>query len=210
MRPVVGWFFLFFCFADAETNDAQATIAATASAAASSPQRAERSFVPSVRGMSLGFLRRAQVLVSELLEAVAAARACAEREQARTKEEQRRGLGHARRRRRRATVADASGRRLFVARADAAEADERDAAEERPPRKSGLRDGGRRNLAAVADRAGNVAEVYSLDLAAALRERRVGGRRRIRRAALLRGLRGADLLLRGVGGGRAVLGRGRL
>src|SRR5215213_1443424 len=195
MRPVVGWLFLFFCFADAETNEAQATIAATASAAASIPRRAERSFVPSVRSMSLDLLRRrAQGLIGELLEAVAASGARAEREQARAEEKKRRGLGHSRRRRRRRRRV--VGRRVVVARADAAETDERDAAEERPPGQSGLRDGRPRNLAAVADGAGNVAEVNGLDLAAALRERRVGGRRRILRAArLLRDLLRAARLL---------------
>src|SRR5207253_10037005 len=148
-------------------------IAAMASAAARRLARAERSFVPSCRSMSLDLLRRhSHGLFSEPLEAVAAACACAEREQAGAEQEQRRGLGHARRRR-------LWGRRLLrrrrrVARADAAQAYERDAAEQRPPGQAGLRYLHRRNLAAVADRSGNVAEVNGLYVAAALRERRVG------------------------------------
>src|SRR5947209_2713572 len=191
MRPVVGcWLFLFFCLART-SNVRKEVQARSATRAARATARAEESFVLLGLSMSLDLLRRARDRRRrfELPAAVAAARARAEREQAGAEEQERHRFGNRRPRRRR-TADDALRRLVVAARADAGHADERDA-EQGPPGEAALRRGGdQRNLAAVADRAGHVAEVNRLHLAAALRERRVGGGRglgAVRRLLRLRG-----------------------
>src|SRR3954468_12599895 len=147
MRPVVGCaFFLFFCFL------ASAPVVRRSAAQAASTTRAAKAALG--RGICLDLLRRcAEVQLFGLPAAVAAAGARADGEQARAEEEERDRLwhgvvGYVGRRRGR-------GRRV-AAGADAAHTDERDA-DERPPREAALRNfRGRRNLAAVADRAGHV------------------------------------------------------
>src|ERR1700749_952577 len=207
MRPVVicCWFFLFFCLACAsnERSDVQASIATTA-AAASTRAGVKKSLAPLSLSMRVSdLLRRGGVhLFFEQLATVSASRARAEREQTRTEEEQRRRLRRCRRRGRRAAHDALRRVVVMIGRADARAADYGNA-RARPPREAARRDVRYGNLAAVADRAGYVAEVNSLHVTAALRKRTVG--RCGRRARSLRGL------LRGGGlrGGRRLLLRGR-
>src|SRR5205814_8749813 len=126
----------------------------------------KESFVPLSFGMRSDLPpRRVQSFFFELPGPVASARARAEREQAGAEEQECHRFGDSGRGRRAAR--DALRRVFMVGRADAAHADERDAGE-RPPWEAALRDGELRNLAAVADRPGHVAEVNGLDVAAAL------------------------------------------
>src|ERR671932_743129 len=134
MRPVVGWFFLFFCLARASKvrSEVQATRARTATTAAACAEE------PLSLGMNLDLLRggRCQQHFFRLPAAAAAARARAEREQARPEEQDRRGLRDAGRRGRRAGPGGGVRRRVFIV---GDEERDQDPAEERPPGEAALR-----------------------------------------------------------------------
>src|SRR5919202_4117499 len=99
MRPVVGWFFLFFCLARASKvrSEVQATRARTATTAAACAEE------PLSLGMNLDLLRggRCQQHFCRLPAAAAASGSRTQREQARPEEQECGRLGDAGRRWRR-------------------------------------------------------------------------------------------------------------